>query len=266
MDEKPLVINSLIKGDQVHGYYVEALPRPGVLWKILDVFRKYNVNVLSINFSPTPSPEKPGLIFIVAEAKGLKDVEERLMKDVEEVEEVVSIEREEAKPLGLLIDQYHFPIVNGLGLRCLLTDEKAYEASLKLVKEHLGSPGLALLYHEGRAIGLGYARLLKELGVEDLKDLVTICLAYAKSHGAFKGELIEYNFNPATNKGRLVLRIYDLWECETAKRSGVREPSSHKTRGMIAGLIEGFVGKRASVKEDKCIAKGDKYCQFTVEI
>ena len=263
MEERPLLINSMARGD-VKGYYVEAVNRPGVLWRILDVFRKYDVNVVSINFSPAQERQL-GLMFIVVDAKDAEKVDRQVVSELRGIDGVVSVEPEQQRRRGLLVDHYHFPIVDGMGLRCLLVNEHEYGDSLRMIRESFGSPGLALLYHEGRAIGMGYAKLLSELGVEDLRDLITMCLDYAKTHGAFKGEILEYSFD-RDKGGKITIRLYDLWECEVAKRAGVREPASHKTRGILAGLVEGFTGRKANVREELCIAKGDPYCQFTIEV
>ncbi|RLF18546.1 MAG: hypothetical protein DRN06_01285 [Thermoprotei archaeon] len=266
MKEKPLAINSFLEGEHVRGYYVEAVDKPGVLWSILDVFRKHEVNVLSINFSPTSKSERVGLLFIVADLKGAEGLEEKILKELRDTQDVLNVELEKPQYFGILADHLHFPLVDGNGRRCLLTSEKEYEYTLKLIRERLGSPGLALLYHEGRAIGSGYAKLFAELGIENLKDLITLFLIYIRGYGILKGELVECSFDQSARKGKIIVRAYRLWECEAAKKAGINEPSSHKTRGVLAGLIEDYVKARVHVREVKCIAKGDPYCEFLAEI
>ena len=44
-----------------------------------------------------------------------------------------------------------------------------------------------------------------------------------------------------------------------------KEPSSHMFRGMLAGVIEEIANRQVISLEEKCIAKGDPYCQFVVK-
>lgn len=41
------------------------------------------------------------------------------------------------------------------------------------------------------------------------------------------------------------------------------QPSCHFLRGFLAGFLSELFAKEVSVDEEKCVAKGDEYCQFT---
>ena len=68
-------------------------------------------------------------------------------------------------------------------------------------------------------------------------------------------------YNPYSMK--IVLRLYDSIECKIFRGSG--RPVSQFIRGHISGLLTKILGKDVRAVETKCIAKGDLYCEFSVE-
>ena len=64
-------------------------------------------------------------------------------------------------------------------------------------------------------------------------------------------------------KGEVAIKVYDSSECELFK--GSKKCESHLIRGMLAGWFSQLFRKEVKVREVKCIAKGDSYCQFEVK-
>ena len=62
----------------------------------------------------------------------------------------------------------------------------------------------------------------------------------------------------------MIVRIWDSMECEIGK--GSETCFSRWTRGLIAGFASKYFGKKVTVVETRCIAKGDPYCEFTVTV
>jgi len=62
---------------------------------------------------------------------------------------------------------------------------------------------------------------------------------------------------------RIVLRLYDSFECEAFRCSD--RPASQFIRGHISGLISALLNSNIRVIETKCIAKGDDFCEFIAE-
>ena len=62
-------------------------------------------------------------------------------------------------------------------------------------------------------------------------------------------------------KGKVI--VYDSFECELFR--GSDRPRSNLVRGMIAGWATELFKRKVSVKEVKCIAKDDPYCEFVIE-
>ncbi len=86
-------------------------------------------------------------------------------------------------------------------------------------------------------------------------------LLEAITRGAGWTELIGYE--EADDK--IIIRLERLWECEIQK-SIVDKPASNFVRGLLAGFFKKLLGKEVVVKETKCIALGDPYCQFEINI
>ena len=65
---------------------------------------------------------------------------------------------------------------------------------------------------------------------------------------------------------KIQIKAYDMWEYAIAKKYGIKEYSCHFERGLIAGIIESYLGKRIKIKEERCIATGDSYCLLVTSI
>ena len=63
---------------------------------------------------------------------------------------------------------------------------------------------------------------------------------------------------------RFVIRLHRNFECAPFKGKRDR-PTSHLIRGALAGVFKEAYGREFKVREVKCIAKGDEYCEFVIE-
>ena len=61
-----------------------------------------------------------------------------------------------------------------------------------------------------------------------------------------------------------MIRLYGNFECTPFKGKRDR-PMSHLIRGGLAGVFREAYGREFMVREVKCIAKGDEYCEFVIE-
>jgi predicted hydrocarbon binding protein len=107
--------------------------------------------------------------------------------------------------------------------------------------------------------------MVKELfprrGIDDddsdrLETLRAILLGLAETNGwgNATAELKE-----ATNEISL-----DLADCTFCEKSTSDKPVCFEMSGLLAGFSENISGKKVSVSEIRCIAKGDKTCSFTI--
>jgi len=160
---------------------------------------------------------------------------------------------------GVIFDDYFFPSVAD-GERVVVFRRRTYEALFNGVKEKFGTAGEAMLYYQGFSIGAEifdhYAKIAKSNKVEDL-------VAVAKAINMTMSWGIIDDVNVDQEKGCARLKIYQNFECELGKGKG--KPQSQFYRGAIAGVFARFFGKDVEVKETKCIAMGDPYCEFEIK-
>ena len=64
---------------------------------------------------------------------------------------------------------------------------------------------------------------------------------------------------------KIIIRHNKLWECEIQKGL-VDKPASYLLRGILTGFFESLLRKKVLVNETRCVAVGDPYCQFEINI
>ena len=75
---------------------------------------------------------------------------------------------------------------------------------------------------------------------------------------------IAEDLSASVNYERAIVKVWNNIECSLGKKKNVKKPFSHWLRGLLAGFGTRFFGKKVSVIETKCIAKGDPYCEFVI--
>jgi len=98
-------------------------------------------------------------------------------------------------------------------------------------------------------MGSELAETYKEIGITDLEDAIKIFLLYILA----LGEIAHYREN------RVIIRLHRSWECEAAMKHNVKELTPYFEKGAVAVFLEKFIGRKMSVHEIKCLAKGDLY-------
>ena len=66
-------------------------------------------------------------------------------------------------------------------------------------------------------------------------------------------------------KDLIKIRLFNYWECELARKYEIMGPTGHILRGIIAGLVEAYTGRKVKAEETSCAAKGDPYCEIKIE-
>jgi|GEM_PF-1056973 len=260
----PLIIGNLVhaKNREIKGIWLKVVNKPGVLAKIFSILAEYGINVLVTNFSHIVEEGESGTLFIVADF-ATTNIEE-VKKRIEKLEIVEDSEIVEPQFDALLVDLYHFPIVDDKGKRLLIFTEYNMESLVVRLREHFKEGGLAFLYHQGLLTGLSLAETYKKWKIDDLKQALYVNFLRAHALGRYRAEISKYIKKRESLE--IQIKIHDMWECLTARRYGIKEPSCHFERGVIAGIIEGYVGKRIKLKEVKCVAKGDPHCLLATKI
>ena len=263
---EPFLIGNILytKDRKIIGFYIEASNLPGVISEIARAFEENSTSILSLVFSSKIQSGVRGSLFIATEMLDPKVSVEEVRAALEGIEDIYRVETVQPQHPQLMVDPYHFPIVDETKTRSIIFSEVDIESLIISFIREYGVGGRAFLYHQGRVTGFRIAEENRRIGAINLIDSLNMLLLKSFAKGRYRGEITYYYYEEGARSGYIAISLYDSWECETAKRHGVRGPASHFERGVIAGLVEACTGRKAVVEETMCIAKGDPHCEFRV--
>jgi len=231
---------------------------PGALAKVSTLMAKYNINILSsIIDAPLDSAKAKMISFI--ECGKVKTPIDEVTSKLRGLDVVLDVEMVKPQHPNLIINDLMYPITF-MGVRGILIHIAGLGEVLKYLYSKFGSSAKVLMYYAGYGSIKGMVKGLKRAtGLRD-ERLLDICLKMFKAVGFGDFKITYYNLNPIY----VVVEAYDLFEC-TPFKNKLKEPNSQVFRGILAGIVEEITGKRVTSVEEKCIAKGDPYCQFTIK-
>ena len=246
------------------GLYLEVYNRPGALSEILTALKRRNVNVLTVVFGSPVELGEVGSLFMALDLTGAGVGPEEVREELGGLDNVASVEVAHPQLPQVLADTYHFPILDYSGSRYIMFSETIMRGLIVRLKEKFGSGGQAFLYHQGMLAGEALAESYSAIGIKGLHDALRMLLLHGTTSGRYRGEIVEFAYSGVV--GGVVLRLYNNWECEMARRHGLEGPASHFERGIMAGLVYSYTKRSVVVSEVECIASGDPYCEFKIEI
>ena len=185
-----------------------------------------------------------------------KTTPKEILEQIREVEDVIKATMIEPVMPGFVIDYVHFPILLA-GKRCLIIRQELMQEIMDRIREEWGSAGDVFLYHVGKRAGSLLWKTHAHFS-EKIEESISILEAIIKSMG-----LGEFKFKMNANGSLFKVIVKYSFECEN-HRQETKDGRSQFIRGLIAGIIEESLGKSVEVRETKCIAKGDPYCEFVV--
>jgi len=157
---------------------------------------------------------------------------------------------------GFLVDSQSFPPLF-MGQRAVILSRSAYDTFLHRLREKYGAGYSAMLYHIGLNMGYHAHEDHARLVGGNIRMLIKTASALFAALGFGVIEVTRFCMDSA------IVRVHDNFECELFKESNT--PSSHFIRGLVAGWLAAAwkTGtENVTCIERKCIAKGDKYCEF----
>jgi predicted hydrocarbon binding protein len=243
------------KGRDIAEFFIVIKNRPGELSKVLNIFSKHGVNLIDVSaYSPVEEENVP--VFIFADVTGKESIINKLEYSLEdETGYKVVIKRGFVK--GFMIDELGFPICSIPGMQAIILSGPDFEGMIKGLYEKFGDIFSVYLYHLAYYGGKAMAKILvRELGLTGeslLREAIKIYMAY----GLGRMELVKYT----EDSSKIEIRLHNSIECSVFKGRG--RVSSNFIRGHLDGLINGLFSKNIKLVEVKCIAKGDKYCEFS---
>jgi len=245
------------KDRDLREFYFTVLNKPGQLKKALEVFAKYNINILNISAHAMPEWDRAPIFTFVDFTDADASVEE-VKKELERATQgEVYVKTPPVR--GFMMDEFAFPLYAFPGVRSIIMLELDFQEMIKGLYEKLGKNAAVFLYYLAYSGGKFIGEYLSEkLGLKGRELLVEILKTY-QAGGWGRVELLTYD----PEELKITLRLHDSIECKTFK--GSNECASHFIRGHLSGLLSGLLGVSVRFMESKCIAKGDPYCEFYLE-
>lgn len=259
---KPYEIGRYISLPSSHPYFFEVTTSPetlkksGILAQILDVFRNENIPILQLKVS-TVSPNNPIRILIVADIQ-TKQIVEKLASNIMQVPGVESVEYTPPLFDGVALDVWSFPPIFQ-GQRIIFFRKSLLEGMLKEGWRRMGEDFAVLLYYAYFHGALKtYKNFYVKIGAKK-ENIVRLTEELFRMFGYGILEIVSLKEKEA------IARVYDSFECSIFQ--GVNQSRGAIVRGLIAGWIAGYWNAKYDdifVKETKCIAKGDPYCEYRI--
>ena len=248
----------LVVKKRVVGFELTLANTPGTLNKITSVTKDHNLNIYYIE-TYSKSTDKYEL-FIAIDFNDTKVSPEEILKEFRKYRKYV-LEASIAPIFKNIIYPSKFYTKDIGNIRAILFDVANMKGLIEKTREKIGvEAGNALLYYLGDGVGKEIYEIYgSSLGIKDFEEGILLLKTLAR--GAGWAEIIEYE----KKDDKIILKLEKLWECEIQKNT-VDKPASHFVRGLLAGFFKTLLEKEVIVKEVKCIAVGNPYCQFEISV
>jgi predicted hydrocarbon binding protein len=241
-------------------FVIELTNIPGALEHSAALATRHKVNILS-GFHHTSSASERGFWSFFADFTVATVDPEQLAEELKSLPFVLNV-RFQVPLNGLLVDAFHFPLRWG-GQRAIMLRTDSMGAILSRINGMFGDGPAAkvVLYEMGEAAGRAiYKDLAARIGKDMIRDELSQVLALYASSGWGLTELLHIDYNMRT----ALVRMRENFECVHYQGKSSM-PRSSFVRGHLAGWFSELFRIRAEVTENRCVAKGDEFCDFAVE-
>ena len=244
--------------ERLVGFDIVLANKPGALESIAFTAKDYGLDIYYIEIESLTKEEYD--LFVIYDFSGSRHFPEEFIEDLKKEAEYVKKAVISPDFKNIIFPSMFKPMEMG-NARSIIFSEASIRGLITMIKENLGvDPGNALLYHIGYGIGQEvFETYIKPLDIHSVEDLEKLLVALFR--GSRWGDIIEYT----VEDDKIILKAVNLWECEVQK-GFVDKPASHFVRGIAGGLFKSILNRDVVVKETKCIALGDPYCQFEINI
>ncbi|MCD6208986.1 MAG: hypothetical protein J7J67_02220 [Thermoproteales archaeon] len=235
----------------------KTLKQSGILAQILEIFKNENIPIVQLKVS-TVSPGQPIRILIAVDMQGKEKYVEKLVKNIDLTPGVDSVKYSPPIFNGVVVDIWSFP-PTFQGQRVIFFRRTLLEGMLKEGWRRMGNEFGVLLYYAYFHGALETYRNFYSKVSQSKKDAVRLAEELFRMFGYGILEMRTIKTDEAT------VRVYDSFECSVFK--GDNRPRGAIIRGLIAGWLAGYWNANYDdiyVKETKCIAKGDPYCEYHI--
>ncbi|MCL5066987.1 MAG: 4-vinyl reductase, partial [Thaumarchaeota archaeon] len=156
---------------------------------------------------------------------------------------------------GLLEDGF-------LKLRVMIIDEEFYKGIRNKLYATFKSGAPVILYDMGRGNGELRGLKMEEMKMSKVEVIRSFMnLGKNKGYGNFRTPFLKMILSGI--RGEPVVRIEDCFFATSAGKTG--KPECFLMAGIIAGASQILLQKKFSCVEEKCLCKGDEYCEFKLK-
>jgi predicted hydrocarbon binding protein len=260
---KPLNVGrimSLGENKKIYGLVIESKIERGALNKLCDLIENLGVMLRFVQFSMEKVSTRAVTAIGFLDFSHSKASPEQFMKLLRRQKFIKNAQLINPSNSGIVYDNYFFPLVLE-NERVITAGRTVYEALFNGIRKKFGAAGETMLYYQGFSVGFEvYNEYMSIAKSERIEDLIEVSKAVNMTLGWGIIDKVKINWEKGTAK----YRVYNNFECELAGKS--EKPYSQFYRGAVAGLFTRFFEREIKVKETKCIAKGDSYCEFVIKI
>lgn len=256
---KDVMLFISLPGSKLAEIFIELKNVPGALAEASDLLFRYGVNILT-GMHIVGASEVGNWIFFADFTNAIEPpgvIIEKLRK-LDKVVDAKYIESE-----NFIMESFLYPVISW-DRRCVIMDAKQLGLSLTKMKELLGSGGATLLFYQGFEYGSQLMKWIKKI-IEHkvtLKELLSILFKTYRTSGWGVAELVEEN----EDEKLYVIRVYECFEALSKTTLKIKDNSCDFNRGFWSGALSEILGVKMRAIEERCVSKGDQYCQFKVKM
>jgi predicted hydrocarbon binding protein len=231
---------------------------PGALGDIAARVGKAGINILSVSNYSEPGKPESNLSFFAEPGKRTL-TEEDFAKILSASPYVLDVYTRKSEG-SFAVDDVSFPLIYYPGGRGILFPVSGIASMFSDMVSLFGSGGEAILFRAGYSIGRqGTEDLARLFGEEHMLEAANVYDKLFDALGWGKMEVVE----ASQDMSEYTLRVHESFECSGRKTT---KPTGHFVRGLISGSADILLKKSVTCIEDKCVAKGDPFCQFRFKI
>jgi len=247
-----------VKNGKPYQFVVLLENKPGALATATAILARNNINALSGFHCVDPKNNWEEWSFF-ADFSMAAITPEQACTELSKDSAVKKVECRPSEFQDLAVDGVHFPIIAGDGDRTLFLEGATISVAIEKLWNVFGPGAGTILWEMGRAAGDFKARKVRERLKLNQIDAIKYLLADNRANGLYMGQIEEL----ATSPVRLIIRAEHSIECEH-KGSKRREPIGFFLKGYLDGYISLIFEKELKIKESRCRAKGDSFCEFQI--
>ena len=237
----------------------EALKAVGVLEQITSLFSAQRIPILQ--FGVTGIGEN--LMLTIFADVGDEKTAAKVVEDIRKTPYALQVWYSKPIVKGFCYDNFCFPPTIE-GERAIILSKPYYEGFITEGWSRFGTAFPIMLYLLGFEAGRRAYRDFAYIAGGDRDAEVKVAQSFFQMLGYGRLESVKLD----DRKREAVVRVYDSFECSLFL--GVGEIRAGFARGLIGGWLAARWGVEKAenmvVREEKCIAKGDPYCEFRVWI